>query len=143
MKVCPTNGIQPSFMEAGVEAMWTPRLIPEIGYCEPSCTFCGDICPTGALQKFTQEDKKNIFIGNAVIDRSKCIAWNRNETCLICDEFCSYNAIDWRFIEGSRKPVVNHKKCTGCGICETNCPIKPGSAIVVYSHGEQRKKYQK
>jgi len=34
MKVCPTNSIQPAFLEAGLEGMWTPVLKMKIGYCE-------------------------------------------------------------------------------------------------------------
>ncbi|MFA6033643.1 MAG: 4Fe-4S binding protein, partial [Myxococcota bacterium] len=40
MKVCPTGGLQPAFMEAGLEGLWTPRLVPVVGACE-YCTLCG------------------------------------------------------------------------------------------------------
>ena len=32
MKVCPTGGLQPALAEAGLEGIWTPRLVPRIGY---------------------------------------------------------------------------------------------------------------
>ncbi|MEE9514695.1 MAG: 4Fe-4S binding protein, partial [Candidatus Brocadiales bacterium] len=47
MKVCKTNGLHPTLMEAGLEAAWTPRLIPRIGHCDYSCTLCTEVCPSG------------------------------------------------------------------------------------------------
>ncbi|HEY5960665.1 MAG TPA: 4Fe-4S binding protein, partial [Polyangiaceae bacterium] len=47
MKVCPNNALHPAFFEAGIEGLWTPILIPRIGYCEHSCVLCGQVCPTG------------------------------------------------------------------------------------------------
>src|SRR5678809_1164218 len=61
MKVCPNNALHPAFFEAGVEGLWTPILIPRIGYCEFSCVLCGQVCPTGAIQKITEDQK----LGNA------------------------------------------------------------------------------
>ncbi|HLA26919.1 MAG TPA: 4Fe-4S binding protein, partial [Syntrophales bacterium] len=34
MKVCITNGLQPTLMEAGLEGIWSPVLVPRLGYCE-------------------------------------------------------------------------------------------------------------
>ncbi|MCX5719806.1 MAG: 4Fe-4S binding protein [Nitrospirae bacterium] len=45
MKVCITNGLQPTLLEAGLEGIWSPLLIPKIGYCEYRCTLCGHVCP--------------------------------------------------------------------------------------------------
>ena len=49
MKVCLTNGLQPVLWEAGLEGLYTPRLIPRMGYCAYSCNLCGQVCPTGAI----------------------------------------------------------------------------------------------
>ena len=70
MKVCPNNALHPAFFEAGIEGLWTPILIPRIGYCEFSCVLCGQVCPTGAIQKITEKQKmgigqKPIAIGTA------------------------------------------------------------------------------
>ena len=56
-KICPTNGLQPALVEAGLEGLWTPVLAPRIGYCEPSCVQCGEVCPTGAIWGITQAEK--------------------------------------------------------------------------------------
>jgi polyferredoxin len=57
LRVCPNNALQPAFDEAGLEGLWTPVVTPKIGYCEPSCVLCTDVCPTGAIQKLTPRQK--------------------------------------------------------------------------------------
>ncbi|MBU2628547.1 MAG: 4Fe-4S binding protein, partial [Proteobacteria bacterium] len=48
MKVCINNALQPLFLERGLEGMFTPTLVPRVGYCEFNCTLCSQVCPTGA-----------------------------------------------------------------------------------------------
>ena len=138
MKVCPTNGLQPAIHEAGLAGFWTSILVPRIGCCTQECNACGEVCPTDAIKPFKIADKPNIFIGLAMIDRSQCIAWNADKKCLVCDEYCSYKAIVWKVQEGAKRPFVDEKKCTGCGICESACPIQPVAAIRVFSLGDKR-----
>lgn len=139
MKVCITNGLQPTMLEGGIGGMWTPRLVPQRGYCLETCNYCSLVCPTGAIQPINVKDKKNIRIGVARIDRSKCIAWDQGKKCLVCDEHCSYKAVFWKEIEGELKPFVDQKKCVGCGICENKCPIMPDPAIVVYALSDEKR----
>ena len=138
MKVCPTNGLQPALTEAGIDGLWSPVLVPKIGECTQNCNLCSKVCSTQAIQPFEIEEKPHIFMGQAVIDRSQCIAWNSDKGCLICDEYCSYHALNWKAVDGVRRPFVNEKKCTGCGICENACPIQPQAAIRVFSFGDKR-----
>ena len=58
MKVCPNNAMHPTLTEAGLEGMWTPTLVPRIGYCEPSCVLCSEVCPTGAIWQITPKRKR-------------------------------------------------------------------------------------
>ena len=51
MKVCPNNALQPALSQAGLEGLWTPVLVPRIGYCETSCVLCSQVCPTGAITR--------------------------------------------------------------------------------------------
>jgi ferredoxin len=99
MKVCPNDALHPALMEAGIEGIWTPILIPRIGYCEPSCVLCGQVCPTGAIQKITEEQKlgnaqgalgaqKPISIGTAFYDQGRCLPWAMGTPCIVCEEFC-------------------------------------------------------
>lgn len=142
MKVCPTNGLQPCFLEAGINGLWTPRLVPRVGGCEKNCNMCGQVCPTSAIRKLSLEEKTYARIGTAVIDRNRCIAWEQDKVCLICDEACPYNAIS-SLNETIRsttllRPFVNERICTGCGLCESRCPIEGPAAIEVFSIDEER-----
>lgn len=145
MKVCPTNGLQPCLFESGVNGIWSPRLVPRIGGCEKNCNMCGQLCPTSAIRKLPLEEKTYAKMGSAVVDRSRCIAWEQDKVCLICDEACQYNAIS-SLNETVRdvtilRPFVDERICTGCGLCESRCPISGPAAIQVYSIGEERKRF--
>ena len=57
MKVCPNNALHPAIFEGGVEGLWSPVLVPRIGYCEPNCVLCSQVCPTGAIWEITVAEK--------------------------------------------------------------------------------------
>lgn len=143
MKVCMTNGLQPVMFEAGLEGIWTPRLVPEIGYCEYQCNLCGNVCPTQAIPRLSVEEKKRVKLGVAEIDRSRCIAWAENRDCIVCEEHCP---IEDKAIKTVRsggpssvlKPVITTSLCIGCGICQNVCPARPRRAIEVNSMYSQR-----
>ncbi len=143
MKVCPTGGLQPARLEAGFEGLFTPVLVSRIGPCEERCNLCGQVCPTGAIRNLPLEEKQFAIIGNAVIDRQRCIAWEQLKVCLICDEVCPYDAVDFRMITDEKgtlqRPFVNEDKCVGCGRCEHGCPVKGPAAIRVWPINEDRK----
>ena len=138
MKACPSSGLQPALEEAGVEGLWTPVLVPKIGPCVQECNACGNVCPTDAIRKFKIADKPGIVLGNAMVDRSHCLAWSGGHQCLVCKEYCPYQAIDVKVVGPVGCPVVNTHKCVGCGACENACPIQPEAAIRVYSRGAKR-----
>jgi len=146
MRVCPTNALQPALAEAGLEGWMTPVLVAKIGPCVEHCTLCGEVCPTDALRRFTVEQKReDIKLGLAVVDQDTCIAINGGRDCIVCQEVCSYSAVAfkdvWDEILGRNKrvPVVDEQKCTGCGICETECPVRPEHAIFVRALQENRR----
>ncbi|MFB3880204.1 MAG: 4Fe-4S dicluster domain-containing protein [Armatimonadota bacterium] len=139
MKVCMTNTLQPAVGEGGLEALGTPVVVPRAGACAQSCTLCGQVCPTRAIEPFTAEEKYHLYIGAAAVDRSTCIAWASGRECVICDEACSYNAISQDVSEtGVLRPVVDERTCVGCGMCEWVCPVEPLGAIRVNSGGDRR-----
>lgn len=135
LKACLTGGLQPAVLEAGLLGFYTPRLVPRTGWCEQGCAACGQVCPSGALIPFTVAEKPQIIIGEARIDKQRCLAWQGGDAyrqCLVCDEHCSYDAIQTRSHQGEDRPFVDAQICTGCGICEKVCPVKSEAAIVVY-----------
>jgi polyferredoxin len=149
MKVCLTNVIQPTFIEAGLEGMFTPRLDMKAGYCEYNCTLCGQVCPTGAIEEVTPEEKHKIKIGLAFIDRSRCIPYTLGVDCIVCEEHCPtpekaiwFERREMLNDRGEKNiiklPRVNLEHCIGCGICENKCPIVDQPAIYVTSIGETR-----
>jgi ferredoxin len=131
MKVCPTNGLQPSIHEAGLEGFWTPILVPRIGYCRENCNACGQVCATDAIRKVAVEEKKHIFIGRAEVQKDRCLAWRDGKACLVCAEYCSYHGVSGRKVNGVNVLVIDPEKCVGCGQCEFACPVKPAAAIRV------------
>lgn len=135
MRSCPTNTLQPIWFQAGVIAMFSPQLTPRRGPCEPECTVCGQVCPTGAIRFLPHSEKIWAKVGTATIHRHRCLAWEWNKKCLVCDEVCPYDAIDLQRVTTHNQPVpfVDGNKCSGCGFCEYHCPARPGSAIVVNS----------
>src|SRR5512143_310822 len=151
MKVCTTNGLQPTLFEAGIEGIWSPVLVPRIGYCEYRCTLCGQVCPTGAIKKLSIEEKAKVKIGLAMIDKGRCLPWTHGRPCIVCEEVCptSKKAI-WleearvRDRQGKtmvvKQPHVDLELCIGCGICETKCPVLGRPAIYVSNVGESRSK---
>ncbi len=138
MKVCPTNTLQPSLFESGIEGIWSPRLMPRLAGCDQVCTLCGTVCPTDAIRSLSLEEKKHAKIGTAYIDQNRCLVWAQDRLCFICDEQCPYNAIVFKWKDGARKPFVIDNKCNGCGFCEEQCPVKGRSAIIVTPQNEIR-----
>jgi MauM/NapG family ferredoxin protein len=140
MKVCPTSGLQPALFEIGLEGLWTPHLVPRLGYCDYGCNACGQICPSGAIPSLSLEEKQAHVIGMAVVDRNRCLPWAYGTPCIVCEEMCPLpeKAIQLEntgltddFGQEIRRPTVLLDRCIGCGICEQQCPMGE-AAIQVY-----------
>lgn len=142
LKVCPTNGLQPTLWEAGLEGLYTPRLIPRLGYCEYSCTLCGQVCPTGAIPGMEPEVKQASPLGTAFINQARCIPYTESRDCLVCEEHCPVSPKAIIFHEALvpdangnptsvKLPRVQPDSCIGCGICENKCPVGGTAAIRV------------
>jgi MauM/NapG family ferredoxin protein len=151
MKVCTTNGLQPTLFEAGVEGIWSPMLVPRIGYCEYRCTLCGQVCPTGAIRRLQLEEKAKVKIGLAMIEKGRCLPWAHGRPCIVCEEVCPtskkaiwYEEVQVRDRQGKivtvKQPHVDLELCIGCGICEAKCPVLGRPAIYVSNVGESRSK---
>lgn len=143
VRSCPTHGLQPAFNQAGLEGLWTPLLVPRLGYCAYSCNSCGQVCPVQAIPKLSLDDKRTQVIGKATIDQNRCIAWADHGACIVCEEMCplpekaiTLEQRDFASLDGStttvQLPHVDRDKCIGCGICEFKCPLNGEAAIRVY-----------
>jgi MauM/NapG family ferredoxin protein len=140
IKGCLTNTLQPVWFEAGLSGLWTPKITARLAGCEQGCNLCGQVCPTAAIRPLSLEEKPFAKVGTARIDKTRCIAWEQDKKCLICDEICPYNAIVSQFVAGHliTVPVIDEDKCNGCGYCECKCPVTGESAIIVEPLGELR-----
>jgi polyferredoxin len=147
VRVCPTQGLQASFLEGGWQNMLTPRLDSRIGFCNYSCNACGQVCPSGAIPKLGLEEKRQTPIGLARVDRTRCLPWAYNIDCIVCEEACpiANKAIkleEVRVVNGKgeevtlQRPVVIKELCIGCGMCEYQCPMGGDAAVHVFSYTE-------
>jgi len=144
MQVCPGPVLHPAGLEAGLEGLWTPVVVPSRAGCHPDCTFCTQVCPTGAIRPLSAAQKRHARIGLARVDRAACLAHTGRQDCRLCYEECAaagYDAIEMRTIrlelgdipegtfsemeleEMSRidAPFVRADACVGCGLCEYRC----------------------
>jgi ferredoxin len=141
-RICPTGAIQPAFLQAGLEGMGTPVLVPRIGYCDYACNACGQICPTQAIPWLSVADKQQQVIGKAYIDQDRCLAWSDHQNCIVCQEMCPLPqkaiVLEEQQVwtpDGAialQLPHVVRDTCVGCGLCEYRCPISGDAAIRVY-----------
>lgn len=115
---CPEKVLRPS---AKLESLMQPELNYTDGYCRMACTRCSEVCPAGAIQPISKEEKTAISIGVAVVLKDNCIG------CGTCARHCPSAAIS--MVDG--KPAVNEARCLGCGACEYYCPARPMTAIYV------------
>ena len=144
LKVCLRSALYPAAFQAGIEGLYTPVLLPRLGYCEYHCTLCGQVCPTGAIPRLPKGEKEREVIGKAVFDKNHCLPFARKTNCIVCEEHCPIpqKAIRSRTVEnvdlkGRRislmEPYVVEELCNGCGICEHVCPLEGKSGIEVFA----------
>jgi len=110
-------------------------------FCDYACNACGQVCPTGAIQRLTLTEKRKVVVGHAHIDQQRCFAWAENRECVVCVEMCPIpeKAIkqEWKQSDANNGtvlvplPKVEEDLCIGCGHCEYQCPVEGKSAIRV------------
>jgi len=151
VRVCSTSGagLHLSQLENGWSALWTPVLKPHLGYCEYNCNMCGEVCPTGAIQPLPLEERKEMKMGTAHFDKTRCIPWYYGENCMVCEEHCPIPDKAIHFIEKKTTtidgretivslPYVKEDVCIGCGICVNRCPVEGQRGIFLTNADEYR-----
>jgi MauM/NapG family ferredoxin protein len=144
VRACPTGAIQPALLEGGLESLWTPVLVPRLGYCDYSCNACGQVCPVEAIPPLILEEKRRAVLGRAYVDRNRCIPWADHRPCIVCEEMCPVpeKAIVLEEVTVTdaagqpvtvQRPRVVEERCIGCGICEYKCPVSGEAAIRVFA----------
>jgi len=136
MRACPYGLIVPDLGATGIDGLLTPVIKfrsqnpTQERFCFQECVACTSVCPTGAIQALSVEVKKETPIGVAKIDKKKCIAWEQSEYCVVCQEYCPYQAVIEEERNGVQCPTIDEAKCRGCGACESQCPALPIAVIV-------------
>ncbi len=149
MKVCITNGLQPLGIEKGLEPLFTPILVPRLGYCEFNCTLCSQVCPTQAIEPLSKEKKHAFVMGTAWFDKNRCLPHAEKISCIVCEEHCpvhhkaiQFDEVKIRGANGEilllKQPRVVTDRCIGCGICEHVCPVPGEAAVRVVGRGSQK-----
>lgn len=125
-QACPYRAITMASLLDGFAVMGTPVIRARRKPCY-LCMKCPPVCPSGALRR-SLKDKEQVRMGTAVVSREACLAWQET-LCRSCFDDCPLigEAI---VMDGDLRPVVDDRKCVGCGICENVCPVE-GAAIAV------------
>ena len=123
VQVCPAHAIKiDPTRRHGDDA---PFIYPS----EMACVLCDGLhcmqnCPSGAL---TFVPKHDIDIGTAVWHEDLCVR-RLGEDCRICVDQCPIGSA--ALVLESGKVKVIEDGCTGCGVCEQQCPTSPKSITV-------------
>ncbi len=142
VRACPTRIIFPDFGQSGAIGLLTPvvRVAHKYGFgagqmacCEADCNECNKVCPTGAIRRLALDEKRDVAIGIARVNRLQCLAWSGHEFCLECKSVCPYDAIEEEEHNGVACPIVDAELCRGCGKCQCVCPATQKAAIVVHA----------
>ncbi|MDR3727078.1 MAG: 4Fe-4S binding protein [Terracidiphilus sp.] len=148
VEACPTNFIQPSFLEGGFQGLWTPVLNARTGYCSYECNLCTQVCPTGAIEPLAKTRKQALKIGTATFNRNRCLRSVEGSVCSVCLDMCPVPGKAIR-VRTASQPLLEPRDrvnelfvvadlCTGCGICEHFCAVEAEPGIAVSAENEDR-----
>lgn len=124
VRACPAHCIKIDW--SGDNGEGVPYIDPD----EMSCVLCTELacmpsCPTGALQPILVDF---IDMGVAVWHESTCLR-SAGQDCTICVDACPVGARALVVADDGRVGV--REGCTGCGLCQHECPTTPKSITVL------------
>jgi ferredoxin-type protein NapF len=134
MRVCPSRIIRQDIGQAGVLGFLAPIVQYKEKYCLENCSACTQVCPSGAIQALTLNEKHRYVIGEALVDFEICALALGSMDCDACMRSCPFDAIriHWDDAQYVSYPRVDCAKCNGCGACEIACPVQGDKAIRVW-----------
>ena len=137
---CPSNVLKPAFMQYGVGGMMMPVMYFEKGFCNYDCVECTRVCPNGALENLSVEEKHLTQVGKVIFKRELCVPITEGTSCGACAEHCPTQAVRMvPFKDGLTIPEIDQEICVGCGGCEFICPVRPQRAIYVQGNAVHQK----
>jgi ferredoxin-type protein NapF len=134
VRACPVKIIHADVGRAGAAGLLAPIIRYEKAYCLEDCTACTQVCPSGAIQVLELREKQRYVIGEALMDGSLCVLALGQRDCDACVRACPFDAvrIHWDEEHYIAYPIVDWKKCNGCGACQVACPTYGAKAIQVW-----------
>jgi ferredoxin len=119
------------------QAAGLPTIVPRDVPLPCEQLWCVKACPTGALAP-TLTDVSKARMGLAVIDTEHCLSW-LGLRCEVCFRACPLKGQAITLTVRQRQisqhamfvPVVHSEACTGCGICEKQCPTEVAAIRVL------------
>ena len=140
---CPSDVLQPAFLQYGLAGLMQPTMDYRTGYCNYDCVRCTEVCPTGAILPLKPDAKKTVQMGTAVFIKESCVVYTDETNCGACAEHCPTKAVHMvSYKDDLVIPETTDDLCIGCGACEHACPTEPYKAIYVNGkavHGVARK----
>jgi ferredoxin-type protein NapG len=118
LHACPKDAIQRVPKKMGFLIAGSPYIDPK----KIPCVMCDDlpcisVCPDGALVPPPNNDRMEVKMGYAILDKKNCQAYG--------DTFCQQCVIDCpipgAIIQKDQKPIIDKRTCTGCGVCVLSC----------------------
>ena len=124
VRVCPAQCIKIDYSAGNGKG--APFINPDVMPCV-LCTglSCMNSCPSGALQPVPLPE---IDMGTAQWNEHLCVR-SHGDDCTRCVDHCPVGTTALELVDN--RIVVHEDHCTGCGVCQSNCPTDPKSIVVM------------